>query len=327
MSSRTFVALEQPISLARGSITTKPFNINLRNYYEVKIDTGWEKYFDPNCLVYNNTVRSRWMLYKDGAPFVSWIDSSHDYPTYLGNFFSDHGTYELHLEILSDTACLNPGHPKLLVYTSREEYEDWASPLLWSSGFGLTLGLSLASLALLAWQFNRHDTRISDSPSIGQYFQWAQKLPLRPQMFSLPAFALMAAPGLAILIFAYMVFLAPYPSKGLYVHLLRTDESAVEGEQLGGPVIVHIIDAGAGVTPKVYVNSALTSWNKLEAALRDQLKIRPMWVVHVEADTNLDWGVVVSVMDIAQGLHARVILVTSNRSPGSTYNRKVQRRP
>lgn len=148
MSSRTFVALNTPISLARGSIKSGPFKINLRNYYTVEIDTGWESYFDPNCPSYNNVI-ARWILNKDGAVVVKWIDEwSRD--TYLGDFLGEEGTYELHLDILSDTACLNPGHPRLLVYTNRGEYEDRASPVLWASALGVPLGVSLVILAFIS---------------------------------------------------------------------------------------------------------------------------------------------------------------------------------
>jgi biopolymer transport protein ExbD len=307
MSSRTFVALNTPISLAHGSIKSGPFKINLRNYYTVKIDTGWESYFDPNCPSYDN-VRARWMLYRDGAVVVKWIDASSPY-TYLGDFLGDEGTYELHLDILSDTACLNPGHPRLLVYTDRGEYDDRASPVLWASAVGVPLGASLVILAVISAKSSNWNVRISDSQSIAQCFQWAQKLPLKRQFESPPAFALLAAPVLVILTILFMVLLQPYPSKGLHVHLLKQAHSAGEADPLAEPVIACVADAGLAVTPPVYVNATATSWGELESALRDQLKLRPKWVVHVEAEPNVSWAYAATVVDIAKGLHASVVLV------------------
>ena len=307
MSSRTFIALNTPVSLARGGIKSGPFKINLRNYYAVKIDTGWESYFDPNCPSYNN-VKARWMLYKDRAVLMQWIDESSSYE-YLGDFLGEQGTYELRLDILSDTACLNPGHPRLLVYTDRGEYDDRASPALWASAFGLASGLSLVILSLISAELTGRNVRISDSQSIAQCFQWAQKLPLARQFESLPAFALLAAPILAILVVVFMVMLQPYPSRGLYIHLLKPGQSAAENDPLGEPVIACVAGTGSTTTPRIYVNSTATSWDGLESALKNQLKLRPKWKVYVEAEPNVPWAYVATVVDTAKGIPASVILL------------------
>ena len=201
MTSRSFMALNTPISLARGDIKSRPFRINLKNYYSVRIDTGWQSYFDPNCPSYDN-VRSRWMLYKDGTVFVRWIDASSPY-AYLGDFLGEKGTYELRLDILSDTVCLNPGRPRLLVYTDRGEYDDRASPVLLLSAFGVAFGVSLVILTLISAELGSQNVRICDSHRLAQYFQWAQTLPLKRQFESSPAFALVATPILVILVIAF----------------------------------------------------------------------------------------------------------------------------
>jgi biopolymer transport protein ExbD len=305
MSSRSFVALNTPISLARGSTKFRPFKINLKNYYVVEIDTGWESYFDPNCPPYKN-FRTRWMLYKDGVVSVKWVDASSDY---LGDFLGEPGTYELHLDVLSDSACLNPGHPRLLVHTYRGEYEDRAAPVLWASAVGVPLGVSLVILALISAESSNRNVRITDSQSISQCFQWAQRLSLKRRFESPPAFALIAVPVLVILIVVFMVFLQPYPSRGLYVHLLKPGHSAGEDDPLTEPVIVCVADTGAGSSPRVYLNARPTSWDELGSALRDQLKLRPKWVVYVEAEPSVSWADAATVLDIAKGLHTRVVLL------------------
>lgn len=106
-----------------------------------------------------------------------------------------------------------------------------------------------------------------------------------------------------------MVLLQPFPSKGLYVHLLKPGRPAGEANPLAEPVIACVADAGPAVTPRVYVNSTATSWDELESALRDQLKLRPNWVVYVEAEPNVSWADAATVVDIAKGLHASVVLL------------------
>jgi biopolymer transport protein ExbD len=320
MASRTFVALDMPISLARGHTKTGPFKINLKDDYAVRIRTGWESYFDPNCPPYGR-VKAHWVLYRDGHVVAKWLEPEPD--TYLSGFYSEEGMYELDLEVLSDSACLNPGHPRLLVYTNKGDYGEYAGPTLWASGFGIALGASLVVLGLIAFSAEIHprSTRISDFESIGQYFQWAQKLPLRKGFSSPPAFALLVAPIL-LLVGVVFFILGPYPHKGLYVQVLKPGPFAAAKDQLTQPVVVQLVDAGPGQLPNLYVNSKATSWDRLGSDLKNELKLRPGWVVYVEADPDLPWSDAVSVIDVAKGLHAKVVLLTSKPAIKTKHSRK-----
>src|ERR1700690_3784418 len=260
MNTRSFVALDMPISLARGYITSRPFKINLEDNYEVEIKTGWESYYDPGCSS-NDPIKTRWRLSKDGNVVVDWSESS-DPGSYVSDFFGRKGTYELELEILSDASCLNPGHPRLTVYTNRFPYEDDLAPIWWASALGIPIGLSLMVLGLLP-HFRPQAPRISDSENIGQYFQWAQRLPLRKPFSGPPAFALLAAPCLIFVIFIMMIILEPYPPRGIYVHLLKPGHTAGDDDPLVEPIIVRVIDAGPGFAPRISVNSKQSSWDKL----------------------------------------------------------------
>jgi len=82
------------------------------------------------------------------------------------------------------------------------------------------------------------------------------------------------------------------------------------GDLLSQLVVVQVVDAGPKATPEVYLNSKATSWNRLGSDLKDELKLRPEWVVYVEADPNLPWADAATVIDVAKGLHARVVLLT-----------------
>jgi biopolymer transport protein ExbD len=309
MSSRTFVATDIPISLGRGRIKAGPFKINLRNYYRVEIDTGWERYSDPNCPTYDR-LKARWSLYKDGRLFASG-DGSDPY-TSLGGFVSEKGSYKIELEVLSDTACLDPGGPRLVVSTNKSDYEDNADPVLWASVLGIALGGSLVALGGISRlkESDAQSLRVSPLDSVGQSFQWAQRLALQREFSSPPAFALIAAPGLIILIIIFMVLLEPYPFKGLFVQVqLKADSTVEAGFE---PIIVHVVDAGPNVAPRVYVNAKPTSWEGLSNTLRDELKLRPKWVVYVEADPQVAWADAVQVVGVAKALHAKAVLLTAN---------------
>jgi hypothetical protein len=61
-------------------------------------------------------------------------------------------------------------------------------------------------------------------------------------------------------------------------------------DPLSDPVVVQILDAGLGVTPELYINSKPTSWNRFADDLKNELKLRPKWVVYVQADPILPWA-------------------------------------
>jgi hypothetical protein len=285
MSSRTFVAVDMPISLGRGRTKAEPFKINLKNYYRVEIDTGWERYSDPNCPAYDR-LKARWVLFKDGRLFASG-DGSDSY-TSLGGFISEKGSYTIEFEALSDTACLDPGGPRLVVSTSEREYRDYADPILWGSVLGMALGGSLIVLGLSARskECDVPSLQISPLGSVGQS-RWAQTFALKNQFSSPPAFALVAAPGLIIPIIVFMILVASVPSKGLFVQVEQTPDSSVEAGV--EPVVVHVAYAGQGETPHLEVNGEPTSWEALSHALKNQLKLRPKWVVYVKADPEVAW--------------------------------------
>jgi biopolymer transport protein ExbD len=309
IDTRSFVPVDIPVSLAPGHIRTGPFKINLKDEYQVRIKTGWESYFDPNCPTYMHLPKADWFLYKDGELVKKRIASEPS--DYLGSFDGENGTYELALDIQSGSGCLDPGHPRLLVYLDKADYEDYANPILWVAGLSVTLGASLVLLVVIACSTESHlsSIRISNSESVDQNFQWAQRLPLRRQFSSPPAFALLAAPILVILIIIFMVLLNPYPARGLYVRVLKPGPFAAT-DPLNDPVIVQILDPGHGMAPELYINSKPTSWDRFADDLKNQLKLRPRWVVYVQADPNLFWADIVNAVDVAKGLHANVVLLT-----------------
>ena len=83
------------------------------------------------------------------------------------------------------------------------------------------------------------------------------------------------------------------------------------------PVIVRLENAGPGVKPRLYVNSksvpwgnADEPWKELHRVLKEELKVRPEWVIYIEGDPNLPWADAVGGADVARGLNAKVILLT-----------------
>jgi biopolymer transport protein ExbB/TolQ/biopolymer transport protein ExbD len=138
-------------------------------------------------------------------------------------------------------------------------------------------------------------------------YGFAQTLPLRRRFTGMPAFALIAAPVLAILLPMFALLLYPGTPRGLSVHLLKI----AVGNYDPAPVVVSVIDAGPTSEPKVYVDSKETSWSELDGTLKRQLRLRPRWIVYVAADENVSWSHVAYAIDVARGLQAEVVLLTA----------------
>lgn len=82
-------------------------------------------------------------------------------------------------------------------------------------------------------------------------------------------------------------------------------------DSLTPPIIVRVEWAAhPPFVSRVYVNSKAVEWDRLKMALQDELKLRPTWVVYVDADANSSWQSAVDVMNIARELHAKVVLLT-----------------
>jgi biopolymer transport protein ExbD len=309
IDTRIFVPVDIPVSLTPGHIRTGPFRINVEQGYSIWIDFDQSTYFNPMCSSYSN-LKTTWTLYRDGRVQTQW-DAPVLQDGYLEGFAATKGFYDLDVHVLADASCLNANRPRLRVVTSRDNDSFCAGVLLWSCAAFVVVGLSLVILGRRGVVFRELEQPavVPNTPTLGQNCQWAQRLPLRRQFSSPPAFALLAVPVLVFLIIIFMVILQPYPARGLYVKVLRPNPLAAT-DPLSNPVVVQILDAGLGVTPELYINSKPTSWNSFSDDLKNELKLRPKWVVYVQADPVLPWADIVNAINLAKGLHADVVLLT-----------------
>jgi biopolymer transport protein ExbD len=151
-------------------------------------------------------------------------------------------------------------------------------------------------------------------------YGFAQTLPLQKRFSGFPAFALIGAPILALLIPMFALMLRSRVPVGLPVHLLRIGVD----DHGASPIIISVIGGKANGVSRVYVNSKETSWAELRSTIRTQLEVRPRWIVYVEADSGASWHDAVYVIDVARGLHAEVVLLTTTPNIGSGHTRRDQ---
>ena len=137
-------------------------------------------------------------------------------------------------------------------------------------------------------------------------YGFAQTLPLRRRFSCFPAFALIGGPVLAILI-PMFALVDTRRAVGLPVRPLKSGVS----DDDSAPIVISVIHGRANDPSDVYVNSKQIPWSELCSTLQTQLKLRPRWIVYVEGEDGVLWAHVANAIDVAQGLHADVLLLTS----------------
>lgn len=319
LATRIWTPVDIPISLARGHVRTGPFKTNVRSGYGVRIDYDWagER---VGCFWYSNG-KARWSLYLNGLHVQDFFDPS-PYAS-LGGFDGEAGTYDLELQIDSDTGCLDAAHPRLRIFSERHDFEDKLNPWLWLSGLGLTCGASLVVLGRWTRFGKEGDTGsvLTGEASVGQNFQWARKLPLKRQFSGLPSFGLIA-------VLVYFVSWTPivlmeaiafdaFRSKGIYVRVESADHLARAGYLWREPIVVRIVFGKPGEISKLYIGSTAVPWQDLAKAVQSRIGRAAGSMVYVTADDNVAWYDAANVMDIIRGLGCKVTLLTrdSDRAP------------
>jgi len=314
LGTRTFSPLDLPVSLSQGRIETTDFYINLREQYFVGIDIDYPFTYKADCPLYgaDSVLKTHVTLFREGH-VLGQTDGAHYY--YIAFFDATaKGHYRLDIDVLSDASCLNAGHPRLAVWTASTSYYALYRVALWLSfipitgGFGLLIRAPL--MAALRLRRRSQTLGISEGP-VAEHRRWPPRFPRTKPFSLLPSFGLFYATVLSFLVIALLFIqtFRPIP-KGLWVSVLQRPPEAKGAAEIP-PIVVRLEDAGPAFPPELYVNSRAVSWEGLEFAVRRQLTARPEWVVYIEADADVPWVDVVSVVDMVRGLQAKAVLLTS----------------
>ena len=322
MNTRTFVALDLPVSLSRSRIKTPDFEINLEGWYEIWINTT-DQVSGRDCRYSASDVslETDYTVHRDGHE-VAHSDGEYQY---LGHFFADRkGRYGLDIRVLSDVTCLNSRQPRITVWTRADQYE-----LLYDQLLTLSVMLVLSGLGVLAFSTttlagNRTPAEypLTIVEAAGHnYYPSRRKLPLKARFSRPPSFGFVYAAVLTtVLMPSFLIFIGNNPqSAGIEVHLANLGPVKTTVDSWADALVVRVGNAGNGVPPQLYLNSKAIAWEALGTALKAELKSRVDWVVYVEADRDVDWGSAVNAMDIIRGVGAKVVLLTTEPT-GSAAN-------
>jgi biopolymer transport protein ExbD len=302
VDTRIFKPLAMPVSFVPGHIKTGDFYINLHDSYQVYFGFD-DAIYRTDCRL--DAVKTYITLYREGQKLVEEESSG-----YLDGFYLDKGeNYSLDIAILQTANCPNTLHPQLIVSAYDGDYKDWKSYIQWISGALVLAGAGLICYSVRVQISNRISRRTTEAAyeSITRAYYPKVPKPLRKKFSGLPSFGLVGTLSISWLVFFFVV-LAPWPQRGLLVHLVKPPRGNLA--RLVEPLVVYVQFAGITVVPRIYVNSKSVSWDQLRETLKAELGRRPEWVVYVKGDSNLAYAYVAEVVSIARDLQAKVVLLT-----------------
>ncbi|MGA8220893.1 MAG: hypothetical protein WB780_04505 [Candidatus Acidiferrales bacterium] len=151
LESRTLRAMDIPISLARGAIKTGTFKLNVHGFYSILIDRTQGG--DLACSGIGLETRRISTIGELPVYRYKWLDDQSRSTTrntilggFLGGFEGIPGKYDLQIEVVSDTGCLDASNPRLFVIASKDAFDRWYghyTNLCWISSLVGVFGFSL----------------------------------------------------------------------------------------------------------------------------------------------------------------------------------------
>ena len=130
IESRTLRAVDMPVSLARGTVTRGKFQLNVRGFYSILI--GLPSGGDLICNGVGLETRRISSLGSLSVYRYQRLDEEGRAlrrNTIAGAFFEGFegkpGHYDLKIEVVSDTGCLDASKPRLYIIASNDGFYRW----------------------------------------------------------------------------------------------------------------------------------------------------------------------------------------------------------
>jgi len=316
-----FRPVDQAITLTRGTVGTGNFRLIKADEYMVTVLVDRTAVNDPRCPAspdweYHSVLKGRWTVFKDGQPYTS---GTFDFDSYWleESFDADPGTYQLEVEVLSDASCLQKLHPRLVVEAVQYPYGFWSELLGWSSLICFASGVVILGCVLVD---KRRDekvhTGVNGVEQVGPVIaQPGVRRPLRARIEGLPGFGTVATLVMFVVLMpVWISFSLHNIPTGIFVRVSSKEYLRATANRSVGPLIVSVERRRETVVYLIDGNEVSVA--DLHDALKRELSRRADWVVFVEGDEDLPYQDIVQVIDIANGLHARSVMLTAQMKQG-----------
>jgi biopolymer transport protein ExbD len=175
-----------------------------------------------------------------------------------------------------------------------------AAPLVTTAAGILVAVPAICSYNYLCTRKDLFESKVSNDPpaQIRRYRQGTRRLALTKRFSQLPAFALIAAPGLAALVAVYTPYFAPLEPTGLEVDL---DSTRCEHDGNDRLIVLHMTDAG-----KLFLNTEQEDWDSLAGRLSKIYSVRAHRTLYLLADDGVSFQTVADALDIVENIPATV---------------------
>jgi biopolymer transport protein ExbD len=313
MRTRSFDALDAPITTSEGHWRTEPFRINVKETFSIRIETdeyaGKEK--DPcppaACLLWT------WQLYRwEGVFKREWKESDNSgwqlgQGPWLGWFEAKPGSYVLDVKLLRGGDCLNARHPRLLVWSYSRDFLDRGKMIYILCVFLLGTGVVLILRGGRAWMSERAGGE--EPPRIFPGMPLRNALALQrhrrmPLIGECPNFGIIWG---SILYILWVIF-ATGPSvtpRGLWMDFKQVRTVGVAQSPWTEMLGVYVDGQR-----QFYINGQKVGRVALGTKLKKGLGRRAGWTVYFEAAPDDPFMDAAYVIDTVQGLGAKVIWIT-----------------
>jgi hypothetical protein len=277
MATRTFVAVDMPVSLGPGHLRTGPFLINVEANYWIAIEMDDDS---PTASCYQYSVlHTRASLSKASSRAGRMVPTSDELggSGTLGRFDGERGIYNLDVEVLSDARCLNVAHPRLRVFTSRDAFANAKSFLIWLSAICLGAGASLSVIDRLGRPRKLPPHVVPEAPEFSLGHLPVRRRPSDKRRFTgLPAYGLIAFLTLLLIWIPNQVLHAwgVRTSKGLLIHIVKPGPAAPTRPGIPA-LLVHVKSDGTVEVNLQEASFQIVSWEDFDTVMRKELGRRP----------------------------------------------------
>ncbi len=159
-STRIWVPLDMPISLASGHIRTPEFRVNVESTYLIQISVDPEFDFEGGPCVAGvrcpSSLRTTWSVWNGSRAIANGQNDPRG--RVLGSFDARKGRYILDLDVKDDGRRLNAGSPRLIAYEAgsvRARTADYGACALLESLVMGVVGIFVVISGLLARRYKK----------------------------------------------------------------------------------------------------------------------------------------------------------------------------
>jgi hypothetical protein len=325
VESRTLRAVDIPVSLAHGTLTTARFKLNVHGFYSINI--GLPQGGNLSCdgvgletrrisSTGGRTVyRYHWLEEESGSSGRNTIAGG-----FLGGFEGKPGHYDLEIEVVSDSGCLDASKPRLYIIASNEDFYRWNN--YYDNAVWISFVLGSIGLAALIVDISERFRRRSKDNSSLDFFEprsidsYRARQRLKPAPWT-PFFSrisllysqvlLLAGIGAVLVLVAWgnarrsqgLLVLTYFPESPMFTHMPCAQALVVRVES----------------DEAWYLNSKRIEPDDFAEALRAQMGASRNCIVFFDAEPDVDYAVAIHAIDLIEQSQGTVVLLTPETKP------------